>query len=358
MTEDVRLEVSHATGWVTLARPQALHALNTPMCAAILDALVAWAADPGVHLVVIGHEPGTRGFCAGGDIRMLAESGAGDGAAARAFFRTEYQMNAALNAFPKPVLALMDGVTMGGGVGLSVHGSHRVSTERTVFAMPETGIGLFPDVGGGWFLPRLAGELGTWLALTGERLKGGDVAAAGIATHHMPSELIEHLKRQIDDADFSFGAAELLNEILARLCPARPEPGYGAHSEAIDRCFAPAKAEDIVAALANENSDWARAQLAVLATKSPETIKVALRQLRLGEKCRTFEENMQMEFRIGWRKVQSADFLEGVRAVIVDKDNAPAWSPARLEDVSESDVARYFEPLGADELTFVLPAEG
>ncbi len=353
MTNDVKLTVADGTGWITLTRPEALHALNTPMCASILGALIDWARDPRVHLIVISHEAGTRGFCAGGDIRMLAASGAKDAAEARAFFRTEYQMNAALNAFPKPVLALMDGVTMGGGVGLSVHGSHRVSTERTVFAMPETGIGLFPDVGGGWFLPRLEGELGTWLALTGERLKGGDVDAAGIATHHMPSELIENLKRQIADGDFSFGAAELLNELLDRMAPMRPEPSYAPHRAAIDRCFQFDTAEEIIAALQGENTDWARAQLSLLATKSPETIKVALRQLRLGSKCRTFEENMQMEFRIGWRKVQSPDFLEGVRAVIIDKDNKPVWSPARLEDVSETQVARYFEPLGKDELSFV-----
>jgi enoyl-CoA hydratase len=357
MTDAVELSVHDGAGWITLNRPEALHALNTPMCATILDALIGWADDPAVHLVVIQHAPGTRGFCAGGDIRMLAQSGAGDAGEARAFFCTEYSMNIALNAFPKPVLALMDGVTMGGGVGLSVHGSHRISTERTVFAMPETGIGLFPDVGGGWFLPRLAGELGTWLALTGERLKGADVAAAGIATHHFPSELIENLRRQIEDADFSFGAAELLNEILGRLDQAPPVAAFEPHRATIDRCFAHNTVEDIVTALAAEQTEWADAQIKTLSSKSPETLKVALEQLRRGRKCRRFEENMQMEFRIGWRKVQSRDFLEGVRAVIIDKDNAPVWSPARLEDVSAQDVARYFEPLGEDELTFTALAD-
>jgi enoyl-CoA hydratase len=353
MTDAVKLEVHHGAGWVTLSRPEALHALNTPMCAAILEALIIWARDAAVHLIVIQHDPATRGFCAGGDIRMLAASGAGDAAEARDFFRTEYRMNAALNAFPKPVLALMDGVTMGGGVGLSVHGTHRVSTERTVFAMPETGIGLFPDVGGSWFLPRLEGELGTWLALTGERLKGADVAAAGIATHHIPSELIENLRRQIEAADFSFGAADLLTEILGRLDQSPASASYAPNQEAINRCFSHKTAEEIVAALHAEQTPWAEAQSKTLATKSPETIKVALEQLRRGRKCRSFEEAMQMEFRIGWRKVQSADFLEGVRAVIIDKDQAPVWSPATLEAVSAQSVARYFEPLGEDELTFV-----
>jgi len=352
MTSDVLIRQQGGLGRITLARPGALHALNTPMCAAILDAVTAWSADESVHLVVIDHQEGTRGFCAGGDIRMLAESGAGDASEARGFFRTEYRMNAALEAFPKPILALIDGVTMGGGVGLSVHGSHRVATERTVFAMPGTGIGLFPDVGGGWFLPRLAGELGTWLALSGARLKGADVAALRVATHCMPSELIPALIKQLEAADFSGGAADLLNEILGRLSHAVPAGSFEAHRAVIDRCFAFDRAEDILAALDADGGDWARTEAATLRAKSPETVKVALRQLREGRKAASFEDNMRMEFRIGWRKVQSADFLEGVRAVIIDKDNAPVWKPSRLEDVSEADVARYFAPLGTDELTF------
>ena len=352
MNPDVLVRQEGGLGRITLMRPSALHALNTPMCGDILAAVTAWAADPSIHLLLIDHQDGTRGFCAGGDIRMLAESGAGDATEAREFFRTEYRMNAALEAFPKPILSIIDGVTMGGGVGLSVHGSHRVATERTVFAMPETGIGLFPDVGGGWFLPRLGGELGTWLALTGARLKGADVAAARIATHYLPSELVPALSRQIEAADFSAGAADLLNEILSRLTHARAQASFEPYREAIDRCFRFDAAEDILAALDAEDTDWARTEAATLRAKSPETVKVALRQLREGRAADTFEDSMRMEFRIGWRKVQSADFLEGVRAVIVDKDNAPKWSPSRLEDVSDADVAQYFERLGPNELTF------
>lgn len=352
MSNEVSVEVHRGVGRITLTRPKALHALNAPMCDTILAALERWAEDPTVYLVMIDHEDGTRGFCAGGDIRMLAESGAGDAGEARAFFHVEYRMNAALKTFPKPVLAIMDGVTMGGGVGLSVHGSHRVATERTLFAMPETGIGLFPDVGGGWFLPRLSGELGTWLALTGARLKGVDVAAARVATHYLPSELIPNLKKQVESADFSVGAAEMLNEILRGLTHAVPPGSFEAHREVIDACFARETAEEIVAALEASGDDWAGEQAATLRTKSPETVKVALRQVREGAKMETFEDNMRMEYRIGWRKVQSHDFLEGVRAVIIDKDNDPKWQPATLEGVSEADVAAYFEPLGADELTF------
>lgn len=352
MSVPVIAHVEGQVGRLTLSRPKALHALNLEMCEIILAALSAWAGDDGIAMVMIDHDPETRGFCAGGDIRMLAESGAGDASEARAFFAAEYRMNAAIKNFPKPYLALMDGITMGGGVGLSVHGTHRVATERTVFAMPETGIGLFPDVGGGWFLPRLRGRLGTWLALTGARLKGLDVASARVATHFLPSEMLPHLKRQILSADYSGGAAEMVGEVLRQNTHSVPAGSFEGHIEAIGRCFGFDTAEQIVAALEAEDSDWAREQLATLATKSPETVKVALRQLREGARLDSFEENMAMEYRIGWRKVQSHDFQEGVRAVIIDKDNAPVWSPATLEGVSEADVAKYFEPLGAHELNF------
>ena len=352
MTDTVLTRIQGGVGHITLNRPKALHALNLPMCEVILSALKQWRDDPDVHVVMIDHADGTRGFCAGGDIAMLRESGMSDGKEARAFFAEEYRMNAAIEAFPKPYVAIMDGVTMGGGVGLSVHGSYRIATERTLFAMPETGIGLFPDVGGGWFLPRLRGELGTWLALTGARLKGSDVAAAGIATHFLPSELVPNLKAQILDADFSAGAAELLGVILKSLTHTIPAASYAEHSALIDSAFRGDRAEDMVAALEASGSEWGQKQAALMRTKSPETVKVALKQVREGARCETFEDNMRMEYRIGWRKVQSPDFIEGVRAVIIDKDNTPAWSSARLEDVSDADVDRYFAPLGADELSF------
>lgn len=352
MTDDILIHREGSIGRITLNRPSALHALNQPMCEAVLAALSSWSSDAEVAMVMIDHARDTRGFCAGGDIRMLAESGQGDASQARAFFAAEYRMNVAIKLFPKPVLALMDGVTMGGGVGLSVHGSHRVATENTLFAMPETGIGLFPDVGGGWFLPRLRGQLGTWLALTGARLKGTDVAAARVATHFLPSELLLNLKRQLLGADFSGGAAELLNEILRAMTHTVPVGSFEGHMDTMRACFAFDSAEEIIAALQGHGTDWALDQIAIIREKSPETVKVALRQLREGAKLERFEANMAMEYRIGWRKVQSHDFIEGVRAVIIEKDNAPAWSPATLEEVSEADVARYFETLGKDELTF------
>ncbi len=350
MAEPVRIRREGAVGRITLNRPDALHALNQEMCETVLAALDAWRSDPGVAMVLVDHEPGTRGFCAGGDIRMLAESGAGDAREARAFFRSEYTMNAAIKAFPKPYVSILDGVTMGGGVGISVHGSHRVATERSLFAMPETGIGLFPDVGGSWFLPRLQGQLGTWLALTGARLRGTDVCAARIATHFVPSELIANLTGQLLTADYSAGAAEMVGEILSRASHALPPAGFAAHMHIINACFAHDRAEAIEAALAALDEPWATEQLATLRSKSPETVKTALLQLRRGARCETFAACMAMELRIGWRKVRSADFAEGVRAVIIDKDNAPAWQHGSLAEVPDAMIEAYFEPLGADEL--------
>ena len=352
MTDDIVTRVEGQVGRITLNRPEALHALNAEMCRTVHRALKAWAGDDGVQVVLVDHAEGTRGFCAGGDIRMLAASGARDAAAARAFFAAEYRMNVAIARFRKPYVALLDGITMGGGVGISVHGSHRICTERTVFAMPETGIGLFPDVGGGWFLPRLTGELGTWLALTGARLKARDVAAGRIATHFVSSHLLGQMVRQLMEIDLSTGAAEGVEKVLNRYAQGPGEGSLAANLPTINRCFAFDRAEDIVAALRADGSDWAAAQHRALATKSPETVKVTLRQLREGAKLEAFEANMVMEYRIGWRKVQSADFLEGVRAVIIDKDHSPVWSPAALERVSDAAVERYFAPLGDDELTF------
>lgn len=350
-TPDVIIRVDGKIGRIILNRPDALHALNLSMCEKILDALQSWAVDDGVSIVLVQHLEDSRGFCAGGDIRMLAESGASDGVEARAFFATEYKMNAAIKSFPKPYVSIMDGVTMGGGVGLSVHGSHRIATERTLFAMPETGIGLFPDVGGGWFLPRLRGELGTWLALTGARLKGADVAAARIATHYIPSELVPNLVGQLLEADYASGAAEMVGEVLKMLTHAVPAGSFEENIAAIDACFASNDAEAIVSALQNSSDKWANKQAETIKSKSPETVKVALRQLREGARCETFEDNMRMEYRIGWRKVCSSDFLEGVRAVIIDKDQSPKWGHASLSDVADDHVDQYFAPLGDDELS-------
>lgn len=342
MTQDVLTRIEGRVGRITLNRPKALHALDQAMCQAMTDALLAWRDDPNVKLVLMDHA-GERGFCAGGDIRMLAESGAGDGKAARAFFFVEYRLNHLLFEYPKPVAVVMDGVTMGGGVGLSMPGRYRVATERTTFAMPETGIGLFPDVGGGWFLPRMPGEIGTWLALTGARIKAADCELAGVATHHVASADVEALKAAIIAAPAQIEAA------LARFAADAGPPPLAAHRDEIDQAFGHDRLEDILAALRASGSEWASEQLAVMATKSPQTMKVALRQLRIGRNLGSFAENMTMEYRIGARVVQRHDFIEGVRAVIVDKDQAPRWDPPTPEGVTEAMLDAIFAPLPSPE---------
>ncbi len=345
MTNEVIASIEGAAGRITLNRPEALHALNEDMCLAMYDALQEWRRDPAVKLIIIDHAPGTRGFCAGGDIRMLAESGQGTGQAARDFFRAEYRLNTLLYNYEKAIVAFQDGVTMGGGVGISVHGSHRVATENTVFAMPETGIGLFPDVGGGWFLPRLphGPALGMWLALTGERLKGADCVAAGIATEFMKSDVIDAVKQSLYTGDL---------ELLEAMEWDESAP-FEDHLGVMEACFNKDSVEQIFDALGTHTSDWAKKQLDTLKKKSPQTLKVAHRQLREGAKHATFEDNMRMEYRIGARVIHRHDFAEGVRAVIVDKDNNPDWDPATILGVTDEMLDDIFAPLPDDEeLTF------
>ncbi len=340
---EVIVRAQGGVGRLTLNRPAALNALTTGMCEAMIEALLAWRSDSAVAIVVIDHA-GERGFCAGGDIRMLAESGAGDGAEARRFFFVEYRLNELLFRYAKPVVAIMDGVTMGGGVGLSMPARYRVATERTTFAMPETGIGLFPDVGGGWHLSRLQSHAGMWLALTGARIRGADCLSLGIATDFVESAKLGALKTTTDPET-------LLTELETEPGPAP----IAAHREDIDRLFAADSVEAIFAALAADPSDWAKAQLETLKTKSPQTLKVAFRQLRQAVAMASFADEMRVEYRIGARVVRRHDFLEGVRAVIVDKDNAPKWSPPNIEAVSEAMLDEIFAPLPPGEEWTPLP---
>jgi Enoyl-CoA hydratase/carnithine racemase len=344
---EVLTRVEGRVGRITLNRPKALHALTTAMCRDMTAALLAWKDDPAVALVLLDHA-GERGFCAGGDIRMLAESGKGDGAEAREFFHTEYRLNDLLFRYPKPTVAIMDGVTMGGGVGLSRPCRFRVATERTTFAMPETGIGLFPDVGGGWHLSRMPDHIGLWLALTGARIKAADCELLGIATDYVESAKVEALKAAI------VAEPERTETLLTEFEADPGRPPLAAHQDEIARLFAGDSVEAIVEALA-AGGDWAAEQLKVMGTKSPQTMKVAFRQLRLGAQARTFAENMAMEYRIGARVVRRHDFIEGVRAVIVEKDNAPRWSPATLEGVTEAMLDEIFAPLPPDEEWTPLP---
>lgn len=343
MTDVLLARIAGRVGHVSLNRPKALHALTLPMVRAMIAALVDWRDDPAVEAVVIDHAEG-RGFCAGGDIAFLRESALNDeGAAGRRFFYEEYQLNHLILTFPKPVIAVMDGITMGGGVGIAGPATYRIATEATRLAMPETGIGLFPDVGGGWYLSRLAGRLGQYLALTGARLDGADCLWAGLATHYLPAAALAEAKAALIESPAEAAA------ILHRLSVAPPPAKIAAHSAEIDRLFASDRYEDILAALAADPGEWAAATLATLRTKSPQTCKVALRQLRDSLHCADFAANMAMEYRIASRVLLRPDFAEGVRAVIIDKDHAPRWDPPVAEAVTDGLIAAIFAPLPADE---------
>ena len=342
--------VEGAAGRMRLNRPKALNALTHGMCTAMLERLAAWRTEPAVERVLIDHAPapdgdpkGARGFCAGGDIRMLAESGAGDGVAARAFFAEEYRLNHLLFTFAKPVIAFMDGIVMGGGVGIAQPARFRIATERTVYAMPETGIGLFPDVGGGWYLSRLPGRIGEYLALTGARLEGSECLALGIATHYLPSAALEDVKTALSVAG---------SDIAAVLDAAAVAPGEApilALREMIERLFAADTLEEILAALATDGSEWATQQHRILAIKSPQSCKVALSELARSRRFVDFADEMRMEYGIAAHVCQRHDFLEGVRALIVDRDNAPRWDPPTPEAVTGHLIDTIFAPLASDE---------
>ena len=334
---EVITRIENGVGRITLNRPKAIHALNRTMCEAMTEALLAWRSNPSVSSILIDHA-GERGFCAGGDIRMIAESGAGDASEAKAFFLAEYRLNHLMFDYPKPISAIVDGIVMGGGVGISEPADIRVATERTTYAMPETGIGLFPDVGGGWFLPRLAGQTGVWLALTGARLKAADTVALGIHTHFVSADRVDALK-----ANLMREAADPSSVVMRHAGDAGPAP-LSAHREAIDRLFAFDTVEEIFQALEADGSDWALQQLETLKTKSPQSLKVSLRQIRTGATLSSFADNMAMEYALGGRVVRTHDFQEGVRAVIVDKDNAPKWSPADLTGVTDETLDALFAP--------------
>ena len=336
MAQEVLFEIVGKSGVITLNRPEALNALTLNMVRLMKPVLAEWAEHKAVeHIVIEG--TGEKGFCAGGDIRALHDWGKSGAPEATGFYREEYQLNRTIKTYPKPYIALIDGITMGGGVGVSVHGSHRVATERTMFAMPETGIGLLPDVGGTYFLPRLPGETGAWLVLTGARLRGADALAAQVATHYTPSANIDKLK----------GALAKGGDVDAILA-AHHQQAEGAslpqQQADIDRLFAGDSVGDIHAALLADGGGWAKQQAEALKSKSPTSAAVALRQMRDGVNA-DFDECMRIEMRAVTRIMAQADFYEGVRATIIEKDGAPNWTP-------QQDINAIFAPLGDDELRF------
>jgi enoyl-CoA hydratase len=338
MTTDIITTLENRVGRIRLNRPKAIHALTRDMCTAMIAALLEWRRDSAVDAMMLDHAEG-RGFCAGGDVVMLARSGASDGAEARAFFHEEYRLNHLLFTYAKPTVAFMDGITMGGGVGISQPCRFRVATENTRFAMPETAIGLFPDVGGGWYLSRLPGRVGYYLALTGARLDGAECLRLGLATHYVESLALDDLKARIATEP---GRIEAL---LAEHATPPPPAKIESHLADIDRLFASNDYEDVLAALRTDGSEWAQAQIETLACKSPQACKVSLRMLYDGSLMPDFAEEMAQEYAVATRVVQRHDFVEGVRALLVDKDNQPVWDPPTPEAVTTRMLDRIFAPM-------------
>lgn len=311
---------------VTLNRPRALNALNRAMCGTIHRALYDSLSNPDVSAVVI-EGAGERAFCAGGDVVGLYHAGRAGSDAWEGFFHDEYRMNQAIAVYPDPYVALLDGVTMGGGVGLSIHGHHRVATERTLFAMPETGIGLIPDVGGTHALARLPGELGVWAALTGARLGPADCRYAGIATHFVPSDELPLLRERLA------ASHEPVDEVLATFDADPGDAPLAALRDAIDFHFGHDHVEAIQASLA-EGDEWAREQHALIARMSPTSLKLSLLGVRMG-RGETIEAALRTEYRMVSAIKHGHDFFEGVRAQLIDKDKTPGWQPATLDAVDD-----------------------
>jgi enoyl-CoA hydratase len=319
-------------GHILLNRPRTLNALDIAMIRTIAGALNAWRDDPAVHGVVI-EGAGERAFCAGGDIRAVRDSAvAGDRSAIAAFFTEEYGLNALIAEYPKPYIALITSLCLGGGIGISVHGRIRVTTEGGLFAMPETAIGMFPDVGTSFMLPRLPGTLGMYLGLTGTRLAGADAVHAGIATHFVPGEALPALRDRI----FSDGPAA-----VATYARTLPPFSLAPYREAIDRCFSAPDVAGIIAALQAERTDWARATLAALLSMSPSAVLWSFEIIRRGA-GRGLRECLAAELELTGRVTAHPDFVEGVRAMVVDKDRQPQWTPMRIEDVDLAAIGRMF----------------
>jgi enoyl-CoA hydratase/carnithine racemase len=338
--DEIRFERAGLAGIVTLARPSALNALTHRMVKALTAALEAWRTDPAIAVVVIKGEG--RAFCAGGDLMLVYRGDRADPPIG--FFADEYRLNALIESYPKPYVALIDGIVMGGGVGISFHGSHRVLTENAQFAMPEVGIGFFPDVGGSHLLPDLGGSFGMYLALTGTRIRYGDALWSGLANYTIRSEYQAGLLERLAET----GEPDLaLREVFS---PASRETD-AATLQAIARHFGQSSLQAIIDSLesAAPQDDFAATTLATLRSRSPTSLNVAFREIRLGSTM-TMKDCMRMEFRILNRMLAGHDFYEGIRARIVDKDNAPRWDPPTLEAVDPGEIDRYFAPLGQAEL--------
>jgi enoyl-CoA hydratase len=332
-------EFQGTTGWITLNRPQALNALSLPMIREFEHYLTLWENLPSLS-AVITQGAGEKAFCAGGDIRFVYEAKRRENLhECEAFFREEYALNTHIHQYPKPHVALIDGIAMGGGLGISVNGSHRIVTEKALLAMPETGIGLFPDAGGTSFLRAIPGIMGLYLGLTGTRLKAADALWTGLATHFMPS------------ADLSLFKTALLKgmpleEALALYCQSHPEEGFLEHHQAvIEAHFNKPSLREIFQSLSQDSSPFAQNTYNVLRSKSPTSLAVTFRQLTTPYPPLSFAQNMQQEFHLTQHFIRGHDLMEGIRAVIIDKDSLPRWKPSALEELQDQEIDRYFTPL-------------
>ncbi|MDQ0585080.1 enoyl-CoA hydratase/isomerase family protein [Streptomyces rishiriensis] len=345
--EPVLLHTTGRAAHITLDRPRAINALNHAMVRRMDDALRVWERDPAVEVVVISGA-GERGLCAGGDIRAVHDDARdADGAASARFWRDEYHLNARIARFPKPYVALMDGIVMGGGVGVSAHGSVRIVTERSRVAMPETGIGFVPDVGGTYLLARAPGELGTHLALTGAQIGAGDAVSCGLADHYMPSV---SLRRFVDDL-----TDRPVREALDRHVRPLPQGELSGHRGWIDACYAADTVEEIVRRLFAHGGPAAKEAAETLLAKSPTALKVTLAALRRARRIGSLERVLEQEYRVSCAALSTHDLVEGIRAQVIDKDREPRWSPATLAEVTAADVERFFAPLGERELGLAGP---
>jgi enoyl-CoA hydratase/carnithine racemase len=328
-------------GIITLNRPKALNSLNHDMAEAIYKHLLVWEAASHIKAVVIRAVEG-RAFCAGGDLRLTYERMKTEDPAMADFFRDEYQLNRKIFHYSKPYIALLDGITMGGGVGISIHGSHRVATDNLLFAMPETGIGFFPDVGGSYFLPRLASHIGYYLGLTGARISADDCVQTGIATHKVAQHALPALIHELAEQPFMGEARSAVSTIIEQFQIPVVSTTLINQADRINQYFSADNMEDILHALQKSHDAFCKDAVEMIAKKSPTSLKVSLLAMQKGSRM-NFDDCMQQELILVTHFLKSHDFAEGIRAVIIDKDQRPVWKPASLSAVSEDEVKAYFE---------------
>lgn len=332
----VIVEKRQGAGIISLNRPKAINSLTLPMVRALFQALQRFEDDAGISCVVLTGE-GEKGLCAGGDVRVIHDLGKAGDPQVLDFWREEFPLNYRIARFGKPYVAFMDGIVMGGGVGISAHGSHRIVTERTRLAMPETGIGYFPDVGGSWLLPKAPGECGTWLGLTGNAVTAADAIYAGFADCFVPSDRLEALMQDLSQTT----DVEGVEAAIAAYAIDGGEGVLAANRDIIDATFRFDTVEEIFAALSTRDDAFSRETLEVLQKRSPTSLKLTLKLLRLGRESASLIECLEREFAAGTEILRQHDFYEGVRAALVDKDRNPRWRPARLDEVREEDISRY-----------------